>query len=163
MKISMIAAMAKGSRAIGVGNDLPWHLPKEFQYFKDKTQGKPVVMGRKTYDSLPFKPLPKRTNIVVTRDSSYTAEGAVVVSSLEKGVEVAKFEMPEEVMVIGGGQIYAQALEQGLIDRIYLTEVEIDVEGDAFFPEFDTSVYKEVSRIPQEEKGIYYDFVVYEK
>ncbi len=133
--ISLIAAMDR-NRAIGKGNALPWHLPDDLKHFKHITLGKPVVMGRKTFESLGCRPLPGRRNIVVSRNG-FAAEGAEVFASLEEALAAAQAEA-EEVMVIGGAQIYQQALPRA--DRVYLTRVETEVEGaDAWFPELDDS------------------------
>lgn len=130
----MVAAASNG--VIGRNNELPWHLPKDLQYFKQTTMGKPVVMGRKTFESI-GRPLPGRTNIVVTRQTDYQADGIEVVNSLEEGLELAQRHAAEkhvdEIMVIGGAELYKQSLPT--IERVYLTKVHAEVEGDAFFPE----------------------------
>ena len=148
------------NRCIGVGNKLPWDLPEDMAYFREKTRGKPVVMGRKTYESI-GRLLPERPNIIVTREPDYQVEGAHVVQSLEAGLEHGKTLAKEvgaaEVMVIGGAQIYTQAMP--VADRLYLTEVAQKAEGDAFFPEFNLDEWQEVSR---HKKG-WGDFVVREK
>ena len=140
MKISLIAAMADNG-VIGRNNRLPWRLSADLQRFKALTMGKPVVMGRKTWESI-GRPLPGRTNIVVTRDVGYRAEGCVVVHSVEQALEVAAGS--DEVMVIGGANLYQQLLDRA--DRLYLTQVRADVEGDAWFPEFDSAQWREVER-----------------
>ncbi|MEP4532032.1 MAG: dihydrofolate reductase [Cyclobacteriaceae bacterium] len=165
MIISMIAAMSQ-NRVIGKNNDLPWHLPDDFSFFKTKTKGHFVLMGRKNYDSLPhkFKPLPDRTNVVITRKAGFSAEGTTTVHSLEDAIDQAKTAGESEAFIIGGGQIYKLGLEHA--DRIYLTEIHGQVEGDTYFPEFDKSVWKEVSREhhPEDEKHQFaFDFVIYEK
>ncbi len=133
--ISLIAAMDR-KRAIGKGNALPWYLPDDLKHFKRVTLGKPVVMGRKTFESLGCKPLPGRRNLVVSR-SGFQAEGVEVFASLNAALTSAQADN-EEVMVIGGAQIYQQALP--LADRVYLTRVETEVEGaDAWFPALDDS------------------------
>lgn len=142
MTISLIWAMAQ-NRTIGVNNSLPWRLPEDLKNFKALTTGKPVIMGRKTWDSL-GRPLPNRDNIVITRNPDLTLEGALVVASLEEGIELAKSKSPAEVMVIGGAEIYAQSLP--MADRLYITLVHAEVDGDAHFPEFDLSVFKEIQR-----------------
>lgn len=136
-KISLIAAIGERTRAIGHGNDLLWHLPEDLKLFKEFTSGHPVVMGRRTWESLPerFRPLPGRTNIVVTHDSAYEAAGAEVATTLEDALERAsRAPGGEETFVIGGGQLYASALP--FAGRLYLTLVDDDVEGDTFFPEY---------------------------
>lgn len=136
MKISLIVAMSK-NRVIGRQNQMPWHLPDELKYFKRVTMGKPVVMGRNTFESI-GKPLPGRPNIVVTRNAEYDADGISVVTSIEDALDLAdqlsEHDANAEVMVIGGAQIFAVTLP--LADRLYLTEVQAIVDGDVFFPEF---------------------------
>ncbi len=138
--ISLIVAMAKNG-VIGRDNRLPWRLPADLAHFKRVTMGKPMVMGRKTWESLPGL-LPGRRHIVVTRDRHYHAEGCTLVHSLEQALEVAG-EVPE-VMVVGGGTIYKELLPQA--DRLYLTQVDTEVDGDARFPEIDFSQWRELSR-----------------
>lgn len=136
MRIAMIAAMSK-NRAIGKDNALLWHLPNDLKFFKDSTMGKPIVMGRKTFESI-GRPLPGRENIVVTLDPNWHHEGVTVVHDLEIALQtasrVAEQSGVSEVMVIGGAQIYQQALPWA--DRLYLTRVDAVIDGDAFFPEF---------------------------
>lgn len=129
-RIALIAAQAE-NRVIGLDNKMPWHLPEDLQYFKKITLGKPVIMGRKTFESI-GRPLPGRTNIVVTRQSDWRAEGVVTASGLEQALSLAERESPDELMVIGGAQIYAEALP--LAQRIYLTQIHKEIEGDAWFP-----------------------------
>ena len=155
----MIAAMAK-NRTIGVNGRLPWHLKKDLQYFKQQTLGKPMVMGRKTFQSFGERPLPKRPHIVITRDLNYNPQGVTVCHSLKEALEVAA-TMGDEVMVIGGGQIYKEALP--LCDKIYLTEIELDIEGDTFFPTFDHLNFAETSRQSDCENDISFDYVTYTK
>ncbi|AOT06962.1 diacylglycerol kinase [Pseudoalteromonas luteoviolacea] len=125
----MIAAMAKG-RVIGDDNKMPWHLPADLQHFKKITLGKPVIMGRKTFESI-GRPLPGRRNIVITRNAEYQAEGIEVASSTDEAL--ALVDKIDEVMIIGGGNIYNQFLP--LCSRLYLTYIELDVEGDTRFPD----------------------------
>jgi dihydrofolate reductase len=141
VEVTLIAALAENG-VIGRGGELPWHLPDDFRQFKRRTKGKPVVMGRKTWESLPKRPLPKRHNIVITRQAGYEAPGATVVGSLEAALEAAG-DAPE-VMVLGGGQIYAAALPRA--DRLVLTHVETVVEGDARFPAVDWSRWRVVAQ-----------------
>ncbi|MBI3566256.1 MAG: dihydrofolate reductase [Elusimicrobia bacterium] len=143
--ISLVVAMAR-NRVIGAAGKLPWHLPEDLKRFKAVTTGHPIVMGRKTFDSI-GRPLPGRTNVVVTRDASRVFPGCVVASSLDDAL--AKASAPgvpgsEEVCVIGGGEIYRQALPRA--GRIYLTRIDREVAGDAFFPEFDEAAFEVVSR-----------------
>jgi dihydrofolate reductase len=136
LPLSLIAALGQ-NRVIGVNNGMPWHLPGDFKYFKEKTLGKPIIMGRKTWDSL-GRPLPGRLNIVVSKQADLHLEGAEVYSSLEEAVaraeEWALEQGASELMLIGGAQLYAQALPHA--DRLYLTRVYLSPEGDAWFPEF---------------------------
>lgn len=131
-KISLIAALSE-NRVIGKDNKLPWHLPEDLRHFKEVTSGHPVIMGRKTFESI-GRLLPKRHNIVVSRDSSYVVEGATMAHSLEQALEIAKNYDQNEIFIIGGGQIFKQSLP--LADRLYLTIVHTEIEGDAFFPEY---------------------------
>jgi len=140
MRLSLIVAASENG-CIGRDGDLPWRLPEDLKRFKQVTLGKPIIMGRKTWESFPKRPLPGRTNIIVTRQASYVAPDAVVAPSLDAALDVARRENPDEIMIIGGAQLYAQAL--GLVTRIYLTQVAITVEGDAFFPAFDRSAWRE--------------------
>lgn len=137
MLISMIAAMST-NRVIGKDNALPWHLPNDLRFFKESTLGKPIIMGRKTFESI-GRPLPGRPNLVVTTNPDFKAEGVIIVNDLDSALEVAEglvpMDAPNEIMVIGGGQIYAQALAKA--SRLYITQVDAEIEGDAFFPEFD--------------------------
>ncbi len=166
MRIALMWAMAQ-NRLIGRDNKLPWYLPNDLKYFKRVTTGKPVIMGRKTYESI-GKPLPNRTNIIVTRDTAFEAPGTKVVHSLDAAIELAEMEAEisgvEEVVVMGGGEIYAQALPRA--DRLYVTLVHAEVEGDAYFPEIDLTAYQEVARedFPAEGPNPYdYSFVVYDR
>lgn len=142
--LSVIAAMAR-HRVIGRDNALPWHLPADLQHFKATTLGKPMIMGRKTWESLPGL-LPGRPHIVITRDPDYHAEGAQIAHSLPQAINLAAAHMGAtgELMLIGGANLYAQALP--LADRLYLTEVDAEVEGDAWFPDVDLSDWSLVSR-----------------
>ena len=141
MIISLIAAMAD-NRVIGIENRLPWKLPADMKWFRKHTLGKPVVMGRKTFESFGGRTLPDRPNIVVTSDRSYAIDGATVVYSIDEALSAAGDV--EEVMIIGGASFYEQMLPQA--DRFYLTLVHADVEGDAWFPEFDLAEWQEVER-----------------
>ncbi len=165
MIISIIAAVAE-NRVIGKDNDLVWKLPKDMKYFMDTTSGHHVIMGRKNFESLPhkFRPLKNRVNIVVTRQSGYTAPGAVLVNSIQVGLDYAGENGESEVFIIGGGEIYAQSME--MVNRMYITEVKASFDGDTFFPEFDRSLWKEVSRtpnFPDDKHRLAFDFVVLEK
>ena len=156
-KITLIAACAP-NRCIGIGNAMPWHLPEDFAFFKAYTMGKPVVMGRKTWESLPKKPLPGRLNIVVSRQAGYQAEGAELVDNLNAAL--AACGGVEEIIIMGGAQIYAQALP--LATDLRLTEVGLTVNGDAFFPEFSLDDWREERREAHVlAQGVDYAFVHY--
>ncbi|RXU20575.1 diacylglycerol kinase [Pseudomonas syringae] len=147
LPLSLIAALGE-SRVIGVDNSMPWHLPGDFKYFKATTLGKPIIMGRKTWDSL-GRPLPGRLNLVVSRQTDLQLEGAEVFASLDAAVvraeQWAQEQGVDEVMLIGGAQLYAQGLPEA--DRLYLTRVALSPDGDAWFPEFDTAQWALVSNI----------------
>lgn len=152
-KLSLIVAMAK-NRAIGLNNTLPWHLPEDLKYFKSVTMGKPIVMGRKTFDSI-GRPLPGRLNIVITRNSDWQHAGVKTASSLQQAMSIAEeqgdSEGLEEVMVIGGEEIYRSAID--LADRLYITRVQATVQGDAFFPEYNEADWLEISRQDPDVQG----------
>ena len=161
MKISMIAAMTD-ERVIGIENQLPWKLPNDMKWFRQHTLGKPIIMGRKTFESFGSKPLPDRTNIIITRDESYQANGSVVVHTIEEALQAAG--KVDEVMVIGGASFYEQMLPRA--DRLYLTFVHARIEGDAWFPAIDFSQWQEVQRIDNEvdEKNpLAHSFVILER
>ncbi|ABC32506.1 Dihydrofolate reductase [Hahella chejuensis KCTC 2396] len=160
--LSIVVARAENG-AIGVENTLPWRLSNDLQYFKQVTMGKPIIMGRKTFDSI-GRPLPGRTNIVVTRNKDWRHDGVNVAHSLDEAVSLAAREQAEEVMLIGGAELYRQGLAAA--QRVYLTEVKTSVQGDAFFPELDLADWRETSREshPADEKNQYpHDFVVFER
>lgn len=146
MRIALIWAMSE-NRVIGRDNKLPWYLPNDLKYFKQITSGKPVIMGRKTYDSI-GRPLPNRTNIIITRDTGFSAAGCQVVHSLDEALKLAEAQLAvnggEEVVVMGGAQIYAEALPRA--DRLYVTLVHAEVAGDALFPAIDFDAWQEQSR-----------------
>jgi len=155
-RITLVVAYA-ANRAIGRDNTLPWHLPADFAHFKRITMGHPIVMGRKTWESL-GRPLPGRHNVVISRNANYQAPGATVVTSLPQAL--AACGQVARICIIGGAQIYAQALE--MADEIIATEVKTEVDGDAFFPVLAQEQWQEVARLPQpEENGYAYDFVTY--
>ena len=166
MKVALIAAFAQ-NLVVGINNSLPWHLPEDLKYFKRTTSGKAIIMGRKTYESI-GRPLPNRTNIVVSRNATFSAEGVVVVASLEAAIKHAEdvntINGVDDVMIIGGAAIYEASLP--LADRLYLTHVHANVEGDAYFPSVDFSQWLEVARddFQKDESNPYdYSFVVYDK
>jgi len=161
MIISLIWAMDE-NRVIGINNSLPWKLPADMQWFRQNTLGKPIVMGRKTFESFGARVLPGRTNIIITHDKSYSAEGAVIVHSIDDALAAAGDV--EEVMIIGGASFYQQLLPQA--DRLYLTIVQASFEGDAWFPEFDLQQWHEIEshQHPVDEKNAWScSFHVYEK
>jgi dihydrofolate reductase len=165
MKISLVAAVAE-NYVIGKNNDLPWHLPDDMKFFMATTKGHHVILGRKNYESLPekFKPLPNRSNVVVTRQKDFKAHGCLVVHSIEEAFQIAEENKESEVMVIGGSDIYNLALPYA--HRLYLTEINAKVDGDVYFPEFDKTIWKEISRVQhsQDDRHAYsFDFVVYER
>ena len=166
IRLSMMVAKASNN-VIGRDNNLPWYLPNDLKYFKQVTFGKPVIMGRKTWESLKG-PLPGRTNIVITRQPDYLADGAKVVASLDDAVAMAEnvafIEGQEEAVIMGGAEIYSLALPQA--DRLYLTEVHANVEGDTFFPEYDASEWQQIARedfVAEGPNPYDYSFVVYER
>lgn len=165
MKVSLVAAVAANG-VIGKNNDLPWRLPDDMKFFMEKTKGHHVILGRKNYESLPpkFRPLPQRTNIVVTRQRDYKAEGCIVVHQFEDALKYAENHGEHEVMVVGGSDIYKLSFPYA--DYLYLTEVLAPVDGDVYFPEFDRAEWQEVSREhhPADERHKYaFDFVLYER
>ncbi len=165
MIISLIAALSK-NRIIGKNNDLPWHLPDDMKYFMQTTKGHHVILGRKNYDSLPekFRPLPNRTNIVITRQKDFKANDCVIVHSLKDALAIARKDNEPEVFVIGGAEIYKLGFP--ISHRLYLTEIDAVIEGDTHFPEFDKEDWTETSRVhhsPDERHKFPFDFVVYER
>jgi dihydrofolate reductase len=153
-RVVMVAAVA-ANRVIGRGGDIPWSLPEDLRHFRATTRGNTVLMGRRTYESIGH-PLPYRTNVVVTRDPDWSADGVFVVHSVRDGVERAQ-DFEGDVMVIGGGQVYADALD--LADTQVLTEVHQSPEGDTFYPDFDRREWRETRR----ERGDGFDFVWWER
>ena len=143
MKIAMIAAMAK-NRVIGLDNDMPWHLPDDLKFFKANTTGKPVIMGRKTFESIGSRPLPKRPNIVISRNPDLKLEGVQVFQSIDDAL--ATLTESEEVIIMGGGQLYKQMLDRA--DRLYLTLIDVELEGDTSFPDWAHLNWQEVDRVP---------------
>ena len=155
--ISLIVAHDK-NRVIGYENKMPWHLPGDLQYFKEMTMGKPIIMGRKTFESI-GRPLPGRRNIVITRNPQYDAEGIELALSLDEAIKLAGDV--EEIMIIGGQQIFTESLS--LADRLYITEIDHEFEGDTFFPEYEG--WRKVScqeRI-QTPYGYTFQYCIYEK
>jgi len=146
MRISIIVAMDE--RLIGNEGGMPWHLPADLKFFKSVSMGKPIIMGRSTWESI-GKALPGRTNIVITRNTSFQAEGCRLAHSVDEALAIAKEESAEEVMIIGGGGIYEQTLDR--IDRLYLTRIAAHLVGDTHFPVINPDEWQEISR--QEHKA----------
>jgi len=157
MRLNLIVARARNG-VIGAGGTIPWRVPGEMAYFKQVTLGHPIVMGRKTWESLPRRPLPGRRNLVVTRDRNYIAEGAEVVASLEEAL--ARCADAQDVFVIGGAELFALALPR--ITRAFVTEIDLEVDGDVHFPALDPAQWREVSRRRGATEPTH-DFVVYER
>lgn len=142
MSVCLVVAAAKNN-VIGVNNELPWHLPKDLQYFKKLTLSKPIIMGRKTFDSI-GRPLPGRENIVITRQQQWAHDGVRVVHDLDAAIALARELSPDaDVMIIGGAEIYRQALP--VADKVFLTRVDAVLDGDAFFPALDSTQWRETS------------------
>ena len=161
---SIIVARAENG-VIGKDNGLIWHMPNDLKFFKETTSGHYVLMGRKSYEAI-GKPLPNRLNVVITRNPDYAIEGALVTHSLTDALRLAKEQKQKEAFILGGGEIYRQALKDNLVDRIYLTEIKESFEGDTFFPETNPSDWKEISRqeFKADEKNPYdYAFVVLDR
>lgn len=156
-RLSIVAALAR-NRVIGTDNRLPWHLPDDLRRFKALTLGHPVVMGRKTYASI-GRPLPGRTNIVVTRDRDYAAAGCIVVHTLAAALDASTGT--DEIFIIGGAEIYALALPR--TDRLHLTEIDADFPGDALFPAYEAGAFKLLSRETRAHEGLRFDFSVYDR
>jgi len=154
--ISLVCAMAN-NRVIGKDNKMPWHLPADLKHFKSVTLAKPIVMGRKTYESI-GRALPGRQNVIISRNTDYKVDGCDVVHSIDAAIELLNAEV--EIMFIGGGFLYAQMIEQA--DKLYLTFIDLEVDGDTFFPEYEQLGFKEVARQKhlKDEKNPYdYQFV----
>lgn len=157
--LALIAAVAR-NRVIGNDNKLLWHIPEDMRHFRETTRGKPVIMGRKTWESLPdsFRPLPGRLNIVVSRNRAYRPDGAELAASLDEAV--AKAGVAGDVFVIGGAELYRQAMP--IAGKLYITEIDADFVGDAVFPEINKAKWQERSREPHRDKsGLEFSFVEY--
>ncbi|HLA74929.1 MAG TPA: type 3 dihydrofolate reductase [Gammaproteobacteria bacterium] len=160
MVISLVVAMAR-NRVMGRDNALPWHLPADLKYFKRITMGKPIVMGRKTFESI-GRMLPGRANIVITHDHGYRADGCLVVHSIDEALAAAAGA--PEVMIIGGAKLFEQTLPRAT--RIYLTEINADITGDTYFPKLDDHIWGETQRVdcaPDEQNPYSYSFRVLDK
>lgn len=161
MIISIIVAIGN-NRVIGIKNALPWKLPADMEHFRQLTAQKPLIMGQKTFESI-GKALPRRTNIVLTLDKNFQAADCLIAHSIEEALQIAK-EKGEEVMICGGVSVYKQFLP--LADRMYLTLIDGDFEGDAFFPEFDWNDWDEIERIenqPDKNNPYKYTFLTLER
>jgi dihydrofolate reductase len=160
MNLTLIAAMSK-NRVIGKDNDLIWHLPKDLKHFKTLTSGHHIIMGRKTYESV-GKPLPKRTNIIVTRQKNYEAPGCIIVHTLEEAINKASGD--SKPFIVGGAEIYKQSIKYA--NSIELTLIHKEFEGDSYFPEVDLKKWEEVKREhhePDEKNAQAMDFITYKK
>ena len=142
-RIAFVVAVSRNG-VIGRDGGLPWRISADLKRFREITMGKPVIMGRKTWESLPKRPLPGRTNIVITRQAGYEAPGAHLANGVGAALKIAEAERPEEIAVIGGGEIFRMFMPTA--DRVYLTEAHLSVEGDTFFPELDPEEWRETSR-----------------
>lgn len=164
LRLSLLVAMAK-NRVIGRNNKLPWHLPADLKHFKFLTMGQTIVMGRKTYESI-GKPLPGRTNIIITRQTGYEVPGAIVVNSIDDALLTCKEtrSINAENFIIGGEELYRQTLK--ICQRIYITEIQRDFEGDAYFPAFDPNEWEETQRdkhISESDVNLEYHFIVFDR
>lgn len=155
----MIAAIGAQTRAIGKGNALLWHIRDDLKRFKEITSGHPVIMGRKTYESI-GKPLPNRTNIIITRSPTFQAANCIVCGSPEKALQIAKEKEKNEIFIIGGGELYKELLP--MADRLYLTLVESDESGDTFFPDY-SEFKKVIGREARELNGLRYEWLMLER
>ncbi len=157
-KISIFAALSENG-VIGVGNGLPWHIPDDFKRMREVTMGHTIIMGRKTYESI-GRTLPRRTNIIISRDPEYRVGGGIVYSSLEEALKEAEKHEQEEVFIFGGGQVFAQAMP--LAEKLYLTVVHKTIEGDTYFPDY-TAYTKKVFEQSGTSNGFDYTFLELEK
>jgi len=151
------------NRVIGAENQIPWYLPADLKYFKKTTIQHPIIMGRKCYESI-GRPLPKRHNIILTRDPFFVAQGVLVAHSIEDALEICRQLESEEIFIIGGGEIYKQTMDR--VDTLYITEVDLHVDGDVFFPEIDYTQWllrSESCHEPDEKNEHAYCFKVWDK
>lgn len=163
--ISLIVAISDNN-VIGKDNKLIWHLPADMKFFKEKTTGHCIITGRKNYESIPekFRPLPNRTNIIITRQKDYNAPGAVIVNSVEDAIAIAEKTGDDEIFIIGGAEIFKQSLRYA--HRIYLTVIHHTFEGDVFFPEINNEEWREVQRTqgPLDDKNKFpHEYLILEK
>ncbi|MGK0389001.1 MAG: dihydrofolate reductase [Maribacter sp.] len=163
MIVSAIVAVAKNN-VMGRDNDIPWYLPADLKYFKATTLNRHIIMGRKTFMSI-GRPLPKRTNVIMTRQPFFFASGCVIAHSIEQALEMAYDNGEDEVFIIGGGEIYKQSMQYW--DRLYLTEVDLEVkDGDTFFPDINFEEWKHTvsdPQVPDEKNEMAYTFNIYER
>lgn len=164
LRLSLLVAMAK-NRVIGRNNQLPWHLPADLKHFKFLTMGQTIVMGRKTFESI-GRPLPGRANIIITRQTDYEAPGAIVVNSLEDALLICEENgsHDSEHFIIGGEKLYSQTIK--ICQRIYITEIQRDFEGDVYFPEFNRADWEEIQRdkhVSEKDDNLEFHFVVLER
>ena len=166
MIVSLIVAVSENG-VIGKDNDLIWHLPKDMRYFKETTLGHHIIMGRRNFESIPhkFRPLRSRVNIIVTRNKDYTAKDCIIVNSIESAIDYSKSNKEDEVFIIGGGEIYKQSMQKNLVDKIYLTRVHADFDGDTFFETPSSNwMIESVLKKKKDEKHLFdYTFLVYKK
>jgi dihydrofolate reductase len=167
MIVSLIVAIAENN-AIGKNNDLLWHLPNDMKFFKEKTLNHHIITGRKNYISIPekYRPLVNRTNIVLTRSENFNEEGCIVKHNLQDAISYALDSDDTEIFIIGGGQIYKEALAENLIDKMYVTHVHQTFDADTFFPEIDNIIWKKTSETDfaaDEKNAFSHSFAVYEK
>jgi len=164
MKVSIIVAVAN-ENVIGKDNDLVWHLPKDMKFFMDTTLHHYVIMGRKNYESIPekYRPLKNRMNVIVTRNKDFQAPDCSIVSSIREGIDVAKANGEKECFIIGGGQIYKESLEMNVVDKMYITHIDEEFEGDTFFPNFNKEDWnlRVLSEHQKDEKNAH-NFIVIE-
>lgn len=157
-KLSIIVAVAK-NRVIGINNTLPWHLPEDLKRFRALTMGHHIIMGRKTYESL-GRLLPGRTTVIVTRNKDYKVEGALVANSLEAAITLCKDD--DEIFLIGGAELYQDGLK--FSDKLYITELDLQVDGDAHFPQYPAEQWQQVSREAHtSEQGLSFSYVTYQR
>ncbi len=165
MRISMIVAVAQ-NLVIGKNNDLVWNLPDDMKYFKEKTAGHHVIMGRKNYESIPAKwrPLPNRQNVIITRNIELNIPDVIIVNSIELALQIAEEAGETEAFIIGGGEIFNMGLS--LTDRIYYTDIKESFDGDTFFPKINKNEWVETGRIPHpkdDRHAVDFDFVTFDK
>lgn len=163
--ISLIVALSK-NQVIGKNNKLAWDLPDDMNYFSNMTKNHAVIMGRKNWESIPekYRPLPNRENIIISRNRNYSTKKATVVNSIEKAIEISRHNTDEEIFIIGGGEIFKAGFK--FVDKLYITEIKSNVNGDTYFPKWNKNQWKEISRITHEKdkKHKYnFDFVLYVK